>query len=143
MKMKKSLIKVEGWWWPTKVSALPILRIFFYHTFQGRLFTRFGHRKQPLKDLSPPTDLPNFAENMRRLAGQIVPPKHLASSISCPVHLIWGRQDRWYPPFLAKKISRCYNAPVHWIEGGHYIMFEHPTPFEQCLVNIHNATTDI
>ena len=128
-----------NWWWPTRLSALPILRLFFYHTFQGRLFTRFGHRKQTQLTLSPPTELPHFAESMRRLAAHASPPKHLAASIPCPVYLIWGKQDRWYPPFLAKRLSRLCTAPLHWIDGGHYIMYEHPHTFEQLLINIHRS----
>ena len=64
------------------------------------------------------------------------PPPQLAQSIPCPVFLIWGTQDRWYPPVVAKTIARATNSSVTWIDSGHYAMWEKPHEFSSALQNI-------
>ena len=126
------------WWLLTRMSALPILRYFFYDLFAGQLFVRLSNRTGSQFELRPEVAIPNIAQRMRSLANNMSPPKHLAQAIPCPLFLIWGTQDRWYPTRIAKAISQTTNAPITWLNAGHYAMWEDPAAYTHALQNIQN-----
>jgi len=123
------------WWTLTRLSAHPVCRYFFYDLFGGTLFIRFGHNSKNTPTYSRDT-IADWPQRMRTLAQQMKPPPGLAQRIPCPLYLIWGKKDRWYPPLLAKKIARTAQAKIYWIDGGHYAMRDNPIAFDQALEKI-------
>ncbi|MEC7985639.1 MAG: alpha/beta hydrolase [Myxococcota bacterium] len=128
------------WWCMTRWSALPGLHYFFYRAFQGQLFAQRGlsqrHRVHFERDFAGYLSLPNLSERMRRTAQNIYPPKRLAQQLTVPLFLIWGKNDPWYPPVVARRISKATGAPIYWIDGGHYCMWESPAEFDRALMKI-------
>ncbi len=131
------------WWVLTRLSAAPVLNRFFYHTFKGNLFVRVGggrqtqHRFINHPHIHDPT-------KMKTLAKQMKPPTGLVSDLkdSCPVYIIWGRQEVFYPGFLAKSLSNRLKAPLYWNDGGHYCMWTHPKDFLQSMQQIEDTIQD-
>ena len=123
------------WWLLTRISAAPVLRLFFYEAFAGQLFVRYGHAS-PKGTLPNPPEYKDWPLRMRMLAQQMKPPPNLVNQIGCPVYLVWGRKDRWYPPFLAKRLSKQTKATLYWVDGGHYSMLENPKEFQSILETI-------
>ena len=119
-----------NWWFWTRLSAAPILNRFFYHTFKGNLFVRIGGGKSTGQRFA---NQPHFHDpsKMMILAKHMKPPKNLVSRLKavCPVYIIWGRQEVFYPGFLAKSLSRNLETPLYWNEGGHYCMWTHSEMF--------------
>lgn len=135
-----------GWWWNwTRWSALPGFHLFFYSLFQGSLFVRKGlsssNRKSWKEDFERTLSLPDLSKRMRNTARVLRPPKNLALRISAPVFLVWGTKDPWYPPIVAKSIARSTQAPIYWIQGGHYCMWESATSFERALCEIESLVS--
>ncbi|WP_327268494.1 alpha/beta hydrolase [Streptomyces sp. NBC_01218] len=53
------------------------------------------------------------------------PYEDLLGGISCPVRLIWGREDRILPPEYAHWLhQRVPHAELHWIEGAGHLLQE-------------------
>ena len=75
---------------------------------------------------------------MKRLARNMRPPKTLALELStrCPVFLIWGKGEVFYPGFLAKSMEATFNTRVLWSEGGHYCMWSYPEGFHRHMLSI-------
>ena len=130
-----------NWWFWTRLSAAPILNRFFYHTFKGNLFVRAGGGKhtsqrfanQPhFHDPSKMMTLPNTWYHL-----------NLVSSLkqTCPVYLIWGKQEVFYPRFLVKSLSRQLGCTLHWNEGGHYCMWTHAEMFHRHMNTIEKDLT--
>ena len=80
--------------------------------------------------------IPNLPKRMRNTARSLYVPNNLAFQIDVPIFLVWGKYDRWYPPIVARAISRATNAPTFWIDGGHYCMWESPAQFDRALKQI-------
>jgi pimeloyl-ACP methyl ester carboxylesterase len=57
--------------------------------------------------------------------------------IKCPVCLIWGKEDKITPPFVAEEFHKLLvNSEVHFIEQcGHAPMMEKPREFNMLLQN--------
>jgi pimeloyl-ACP methyl ester carboxylesterase len=124
-----------NWWLLTRLTAIPVLRRFFYHTFGGKLFIKYGHSSS--KDSLPsPPKFNDWATRMRTVAQNMKPPANLVDNITCPMYLIWGTKDKWYPPFLAKRLSKQAKAPLYWVNGGHYSMLEQADEFQAALTDI-------
>ena len=128
------------WWLPTKYSSIPVLQKFFYHLFGGALFAKKGFLKENRatfqEDFHEQLAIPDLPTRMRNTARSLEIPRGLAQKISVPVFLVWGKKDRWYPPMVARAISRAMNAPIFWIDGGHYCMWESPQQFDGALQQI-------
>ena len=126
-----------NWWFWTRLSAAPILNRFFYHTFKGNLFVRLGGGKNTGQRFA---NQPHFHDpsKMMILAKNMKPPNDLVSKLKkvCPVYVIWGRQEVFYPGFLAKSLSRHLDAPLYWNEGGHYCMWTHSEMFLESMHEI-------
>ena len=125
------------WWFWTRLSAAPILNRFFYHTFKGNLFIRAGGGKHTSQRFANQPHV-HDPTKMMTLAKHMVPPKNLISSLqqTCPVYLIWGKKELFYPGFLAKSLSKQLDAPLYWNEGGHYCMWTHMEMFHQHMLTI-------
>lgn len=56
-------------------------------------------------------------------------------NIKAPTLLIWGKQDKVTPPFVAEKFHELIeNSELHWIDFcGHAPMMEHPDQFNKIL----------
>ena len=119
-----------SWWFWTRLSAAPILNRFFYHTFKGTLFVRVGGGQSALHRFSPNQDSHDPVK-MKTLAKHMSPPTDLVANLSqqCPVYLIWGREELFYPGFIAKSLSKAIKTEVFWNEGGHYSMWTHSQSF--------------
>ncbi|MHC5264158.1 alpha/beta fold hydrolase [Streptomyces sp. UC4497] len=55
--------------------------------------------------------------------------EHLLDTVSLPVRLVWGREDRILPPPYAEWLhERIPHAELHWIEGaGHLLQEDAPS----------------
>ena len=122
-----------SWWIWTRWSAAPIVHIFFYQLFKGRLFLRLGEGLFSKRRFSHRETYLHHPDCMRELAKNMRPPKDLKANVKaiCPVFLIWGKQEVFYPGFLATSLSQTINAPLFWNDGGHYCMKTHPQHFHQ------------
>ncbi len=125
------------WWFWTRLSASPVLNRFFYHTFKGNLFVRAGGGKKTSQRF---VDHPHFHDptKMKTLAKEMKPPTDLVHNLqlACPVYIIWGRKEVFYPGFLAKSLSNRLKAPLYWNDGGHYCMWTHAEMFLDSMHNI-------
>ena len=128
------------WWLPTKYSSIPVLQKFFYHCFGGSLFAKRGFLKENRstveQDFQEELAIPDLPTRMRNTARALEIPKGLAQKLSVPVFLVWGKKDRWYPPIVAQAISKAISAPIFWVDGGHYCMWESPQQFDSALRQI-------
>lgn len=126
-----------NWWFWTRLSAAPVLNRFFYHTFKGNLFVRIGGGKKTGQRFA---NQPHFHDpsKMKTLAKHMNPPKDLVSTLKtvCPVYIIWGRKEVFYPGFLAKSLHRHLEAPLYWNDGGHYCMWTHSETFLDSMYEI-------
>jgi len=126
-----------NWWFWTRLSAAPLLNRFFYHTFKGNLFVRVGGGSSTSQRFA---NQPHFHDpsKMMTLAKHMKPPKNLALELAtnCPVYLIWGRNEVFYPGFIAKRLSKDLLAPLHWNDGGHYCMWTHAEDFYANMLSV-------
>ena len=127
-----------SWWSLTRLSAAPLVNRFFYHTFEGGLFVFLGGGASASERFPQHTKGRHHAQSMRVLAQNMKPPKGLANALShcCPVFLIWGKREIFYPGFLAKRLSKEMNGPLFWNDGGHYCMWTHSSSFYQRMQSI-------
>lgn len=122
------------YWAMVRATAWPGLQRYFYARHGGRKFVAgavsAGLREEALRTF-PGAD----PAMMRALAASMRPPPDLARRVAArvPVHLIWGRHDRWYPPVVARAIARATGARVEWIDAGHFAMWEAPEAFTAAL----------
>lgn len=131
-------------WAPAKWTALPGLELFFYRLYGGRLWLRQGVHEDKVPALmalhSPRLESdPGFTERMRgtALAFQLREmaewPARLAES-PVPKHLIWGTEDRFFRPWVAKRIAANLGIQVDWIESGrHHLPFGFPQAWSASL----------
>ncbi len=117
------------YWWMVRSTALPLVQRYFYERHAGRKFLR-GSVSAALGDEAVAAFPPVPPARMRAIAQGMRPPP---LAIRCPVHLIWGRRDRWYPPWVAQALGRRFGVAVRWVEGGHLCMWEHPSGFAAAL----------
>lgn len=126
-----------AWWFWTRLSARPVFNRFFYHTFKGNLFVRLGGGQSSQQRFS---GHPHFHDptKMQRLAKEMRPPAGLARMLgqTCPVFLVWGKQEVFYPGFIAKHIAKQTGGDLYWNDGGHYCMWTHAKAFHEHLVTI-------
>ena len=131
-----------NWWFWTRLSAAPILNRFFYHTFKGNLFVRVGGGSNTGQRFA---NQPHFHDpsKMKRLAKHMNPPSELVATLSqtCPVYIIWGKREVFYPGFLAKSLSTQLKAPLYWNGGGHYCMWTHAEMFHEHMIAIETSLT--
>ena len=131
-----------NWWFWTRLSAAPLLNRFFYHTFKGNLFVQVGGGQSTMHRFS---NHPHFHDpsKMMTLAKHMKPPKNLALDLAtkCPVYLIWGKNEVFYPGFIAKRLSKDLLAPLHWNEGGHYCMWTHAEDFYANMLSVEQHLT--
>jgi len=130
-----------SWWFWTRLSAKPMLNRFFYHTFKGTLFVRLGGGESTLERFSKPAGVQHDPDRMRVLAKHMKPPRGLHKELAavCPVFLMWGKREVFYPGFVAKSLSQSMNAPLFWNEGGHYCMWTHPHQFLETMKHIESV----
>ena len=132
-----------NWWFWTRLSAAPILNRFFYHTFKGTLFVRAGGGSSTGQRFA---NQPHFHDpsKMVTLAKHMNPPNDLVSRLKevCPVYLIWGKQEVFYPRFLAKSLSTQLEASLYWNDGGHYCMWTHAEMFHRHMGNIESTLNE-
>jgi pimeloyl-ACP methyl ester carboxylesterase len=125
------------WWFWTRLSAAPMLNRFFYHTFKGNLFVRLGGGRNTGRRFA---NQPHFHDptKMKRLALHMKPPTGLVEKLktTCPVFIIWGRREVFYPGFLAKSMAHRLDAPLYWNDGGHYCMWTHAEDVHQSMQEI-------
>ena len=128
-----------AWWFWTRLSAAPILNRLFYHTFKGGLFVRLGGGRFPS---NPHTHNP---EKMKRLAKKMKPPSDLVPQLAarCPVFLIWGEREVFYPGFLATSLAEAFTTTVLWSSGGHYCMWTQPQAYLENMLHIEQQLADI
>ena len=57
--------------------------------------------------------------------------------VTCPVALIWGKEDKITPPFVAEEFHKLIkNSELHWMDHcGHAPMMEKPQEFNRLLQN--------
>ena len=122
------------YWAMVRATAAPVLWRYFYQRHAGRRFVAGAvapERSAEALAAFPGAD----PSQMRAIALGKTPPPRLAQRLAavCPVRLIWGRQDRWYPPWVARALSRATGAPITWIDAGHLAMWEAPRPYAAAL----------
>ncbi|MEU9193164.1 alpha/beta fold hydrolase [Streptomyces hundungensis] len=54
--------------------------------------------------------------------------EHLLGGVSIPVRILWGREDRIFPPEYAEWLhERVPHAELHWIDdAGHLLQEDGP-----------------
>ena len=117
------------YWWMVRATAMPLVHRYFYERHGGRKFLR-GSVSPGLQDQVVEAFPPVPPARMRAIAMEMRQP---APAIDCPVHLVWGREDRWYPPWVAHALSRRFRSPIRWVDGGHLCMWENPGGFAAAL----------
>ncbi len=126
-----------GWYWSLiRLTVLPGLRNLFYRKHGGRRFLSRGclpeHAPSLLTAFAP--EGLGWPQQMEGIARGMKPPARLAERLrDCDVHLVWGREDPWYPPMIARGIQRETGARIHWLECGHFTPWEDPEGFGQAL----------
>jgi pimeloyl-ACP methyl ester carboxylesterase len=124
------------YWTAIRATALPRVADFFYFKHAGRRFLSQGclpeHAPSLLEAFGDHG--PDWADRMRRVARGMRPPLGLAMRLrACGVRLAWGRQDPWYPPWIARTIERTTGGRLHWLEAGHFAPWEDPRGFVRVL----------
>ena len=122
------------YWTMVRATAWPLLWRYFYARHAGRRFVAGAvtaeHRAATLQAFpgADPMEMRAVAQAMR------VPPD-LAGALAkvAPVALVWGDADRWYPPWLARRIAARTGAEIHWVRGGHFAMWENPAGYDKAL----------
>jgi pimeloyl-ACP methyl ester carboxylesterase len=69
---------------------------------------------------------------LRRIGMRRIPADQLAT-ISVPVALIWGKNDRVMRFQVAEEASERFGWPLYPIDGGHGAIFERPDAFLEAL----------
>lgn len=120
------------YWGPVRLTARAPLHRYFYDRYGGRRFLLGGvgpDSAAAVLAAFPP--VPDVAARMRALAREMRPPPGLAQAVGArvPVSLVWGRTDRWYPPWVARAVARGTGASITWVEGGHLCMWERPEAY--------------
>jgi pimeloyl-ACP methyl ester carboxylesterase len=124
------------YWGPVRLTARAPLHHYFYDRYGGRRFLAGGVAPALSEDVLaafPP--VPDVAARMRALAREMCPPPGLARAVAArvPVSLVWGRDDRWYPPWVAGAVARGTGASITWVDGGHLCMWEEPEAYARGL----------
>lgn len=90
--------------------------------------------RDTLKYYSP--DYLALPENMRGVFSRIVS-EDLSDRlplISCPTLIVWGREDKETPPYMAKRLRKGISGGrIVWLDGGHFAYAEKPLAFEAAL----------
>lgn len=123
------------YWTMVRATAWPVLWRYFYARHAGRHFVAGAvsaeQRDHALTEFpgADPVEMRAVAQSMR------VPPD-LAGSVAsvAPVALVWGQHDRWYPPWIARRIAARTGAEIHWVRGGHFSMWENPVGYAEALL---------
>ncbi len=122
------------YWKVVRATAWPGLWRYFYARHGGKHFVAGAvspeHRAAALAEF-PGAD----PAVMRAIASSMCPPPQLGQRLAAAtrVELIWGRRDRWYPPLIAHRLQAVTGAPLAWVDGGHFSMWEAPERFSQTL----------
>lgn len=128
------------YWTAVRCTALPVAWRYFYARHAGKKFVAGSvapHRAaEALAWFSGQDPL-----QMRAVARSMRPPAGLAHALSAtvPVRLIWGERDRWYPQPVARAVARATCAPLQFVPGGHFAMWEHPEAFSAALHGLLDA----
>lgn len=124
------------YWHAVRCTAIAPFHRYFYERHGGRRFLVGAvsptRASEVLAAFPPVPDLP---ARMRAIAWEMRPPPGLAAR-RVPVHLVWGRQDRWYPRTVARAVQRGTGGTLRWVEGGHLAMWEHPRAYSAALREI-------
>lgn len=132
-------------WFTAWATALPGPHLFFYKLYGGRRWLQQGvhpDRAEALLALHSPRleSDPGFVERMQDTAlafsfGEWLRwPRELAAT-SNPKRLIWGSEDRFFPPWMAKRIAGNLGCEIDWIDGGrHHLPFGHPEAWSRALI---------
>ena len=121
------------WGW-VRLTARRPLAGYFYERHGGRKFLAgavSAGRQAAVLAAFPP--VPDHPARMRAIAAAMRPPPGLAARIGAPVHLLWGRADRWYPPPVAWALARGTGGSLTWLPGGHLTMWEFPEAYAEAL----------
>lgn len=122
------------YWSVVRASAWPLLWRTFYAKHAGKYFVAGAvaaeHRAEALR-VFPGAD----PIEMREIARSMVVPAQLGQKLAerTRVHLIWGTRDRWYPPAVAHAVARATRSHIHWVDGGHFVMWENPEAYSRAL----------
>lgn len=116
------------YWAAVRLTAWPVLQRYFYEKYAGRRFLAgsVGEGARAAVAAAFPGLEP---ARMRAIAREMRPPPGLARSLKVPVRLVWGRDDRWYPPAVARAVARGCGASITWLPAGHLCMWEEPERF--------------
>ncbi len=120
------------YWSAVRLTARWPFEPYFYQRYAGRRFLAGSvspNRSAEVLARFPP--VPDLPARMAQLAREMRPPACLAQRLAekVPVHLVWGRRDRWYPQWVPRAIARATGAKIDWIEAGHLCMWEEPAAF--------------
>ncbi len=121
-----------AYWLPINATALPILERYFYRRHAGKRFLSRGCLPEHAPGLLEAFGEhgPDWADRMRRIAWAMRPPLFTAVRLrACGVRLAWGRQDPWYPGWVARTLERTTGGRLTWLESGHFAPWEDPAGF--------------
>ena len=130
------------WLWP-RLAALPGLRRLFYERYGGRLYLSRGcapgGRAAFLQTFLPGVERSSLPLYMRRTA-EGIPARGMSTlakrlrQTGCPVLCLWGADDRFHPPAVARWTAWRLGAEMAWVPGGrHYAPFDEPGRYAAAL----------
>ena len=121
-----------AYWIPIRATALPVAHRYFYQRHAGRRFISRGSLPEHTPGLLEAfgDHGPDWGDRMRRIAWGMRPPLFTAVRLrACGVRLAWGRQDPWYPSWVAHTLERTTGGKLSWLESGHFLPWENPHGF--------------
>jgi pimeloyl-ACP methyl ester carboxylesterase len=125
------------YWAAVRATALPFAWRYFYARHGGRRFV--AGAVDPSRSADALAAFPGADPvEMRAVARSMRPPESLAVALGAAtrVDLLWGRHDRWYPPWVARAVARGTGGQITWVNGGHFAMWEAPAEWAAALHGI-------
>lgn len=123
------------YWAMVRLTAAPGLWRYFYARHGGRRFVA-GAVHSSRREAALATFPGAEPLEMRRVALAMRPAPGLARRLGAArrVHLLWGREDRWYPPAVGRALARATGAPLQLLPGGHFGPWEEPDAWADAVM---------
>jgi pimeloyl-ACP methyl ester carboxylesterase len=130
------------YWKAIQWTALPLVHRWFFQRHGGRHFLSKGGLPEHADTLMEAFGDHGIGwpDRMRKIALAMKPPPDLGQRLrACNVQLVWGTQDPWYPPVVARSVQKATGGQLHWLPCGHFAPWEAPQGFARVLTGLHHS----